>query len=194
MEIPAHKHGGCTLADVRRGVCRVATTLGLLLAPFSIAAQESTSATLAGELVKLLDARKLDSIAARAEAADQFVGALYFPSVQLLVVTARYAVPQRMEAYLALQKYREIYLNLNSASIPESKIFVSDLGADGLRARRQDERPADTTDIGGRSYAFDGDWDRAKLSEEEYTKAFRTTDQEYVRMLEALVAELKKPS
>ena len=182
------------MADVRRGVCRVATTLGLLLAPFSIAAQESTSATLAGELVKLLDARKLDSIAARAEAADQFVGALYFPGVQLLVVTARYAVPQRMEARLALQNYREIYLNLNSASIPESKIFVSDLGADGLRAGRQDERPADTADIGGRSYAFDGDWDRAKLSEEEYTKAFRTTDQEYVRMLEALVAELKKPS
>lgn len=182
------------MADVCCGVCRVATTLGLLLASFSIAAQASTSATLAGELVKILDARKLDSFAARAGAADQFVGALYLPGVQLLVVTARYAAPQQMDAQLALQNYRGIYLDLNSASIPESKIFVSDLGADGLRTRRQGDRPADTADIGGRSYAFDGDWDRAKLSEEEYTGAFRTTDREYVRMLEALVAELKKPS
>jgi hypothetical protein len=49
-------------------------------------------------------------------------------------------------------------------------------------------------DVGGKSYAFDGDWGRAKLSRDEYTKAFQSTDAQYTRMLEALVAELKKTS
>jgi hypothetical protein len=73
-------------------------------------------------------------------------------------------------------------------------VFVSDLGADGLRARREDNQPFDTADIGGKTYSFDGDWGRAKISEEEYTKTFQTTEQEYTHMLEALVAELKKTS
>jgi hypothetical protein len=32
------------------------------------------------------------------------------------------------------------------------------------------------------------------LSEQEYMKAFQATEGEYVKMLEALVAQLKKPS
>lgn len=181
------------MADVRRGVCCVATVL--LLLPFSTAAaQSASSASLAGELVRLLDGRKLDSVAAKGAAPDQFVGALYFPGSQLLVVRARYAAPPRMETQLAQKNYRDVYIDLNSASIPESKLFVSDLGADGLRSKREDDRPFDTADVGGKSYSFDGDWGRAKISEDEYTKAFNTTEQEYVRMLEALIAELKKTS
>lgn len=181
------------MADVLRGVRCVATALILLL-PSVAAAQESKSAALASELAKLLDARKLDSIAAKGGAADQFVGALYFPGSQLLVVSARYSVPQRMDAQLVQKAYRDVYIDLNSASIPDSKIFISDLGANGLQARREDNQPFDTVDMGGKSYAFDGDWGRAKISQDEYTKAFQTTDQEYTRMLEALVAELKKIS
>ena len=128
----------------------------------------------------LLDAMKLDSIAAKMEG-DEYVGALYFAGSQLLVVKARYSVPQRMDVQLAGQNYRDIYIDLNSASIPDSKILVSDLGANGLQARRE-------------NYSFDGDWGGAGMSEQEYMKACETSDAEYARMLEALVAELKKTS
>lgn len=182
------------MADLRHTVRRVATAFIVLLTFLPAVAQESKSAALASELVKLLDARKLDSIAAKGEGADQFVGALYFAGSQLLVVSARYSVPQRMNDNLVQKNYRDVYIDLNSASIPESKVFISDLGANGLQSRREDNQPFDTVDMGGKSYSFDGDWGRAKISEQEYTKAFQTTDAEYARMLEALVAELKKTS
>ena len=141
----------------------------------------------------MLDSMKLDSIAAKVEG-DEYVGALYFPGSQLLVVKARYAAPESMDAQLAAKNYRDVYIDLNSASIKDSKMLVSDLGANGLQARRGDDEAYDTVDIGDQSYAFDGDWGKAKMSEQEYTKNFETSDAEYVLMLEALVAHLKKPS
>lgn len=181
------------MTDRLRGVRSVGAAIVLLLAPVLAVAQESKSAAFASEFVKLLDDRKLDSIAAKV-AEDQYVGALYFPGSQLLVVKARYLVPQLMDRQLAEKNYRDVYIDLNSASIPESKILISDLGANGLQVRRQENQPYDTVVIGGKSYSFDGDWDKAKISEQEYTKTFQTSDAEYARMLEALVAQLKKIS
>jgi hypothetical protein len=181
------------MAGVVRGVCGVGVASLLLLTPPGASAQDSKSAGRVDELVKMLDSRKLDSIAAKSEG-DQFVGALYFPGSQLLVVSARYSVPQRMEQQLAQKAYRDVYIDLNSASVPETKVLISDLGANGLRARREENQPFDTADIGGKSYSFDGDWDRAKISEADYLKTFQTTEQEYLKMIEALIAELKKTS
>jgi hypothetical protein len=181
------------MTDCLRGVRCLAAASVLLVAPALAVAQESKSSQLATELVKLLDARKLDSIAAKVEG-DQYVGALYFPGSQLLVVKARYIVPERMDAQLVGKNYRDVYIDLNSASIKDSKILISDLGANGLQARRENNQPYDTVDMGGKSYSFDGDWGKAKISEQEYTKTFQTSDAEYARMLEALVAHLKKTS
>jgi hypothetical protein len=179
--------------DRVRGVRAVLAALVLLIAPALAHAQESRSSQLAAELAKLLDALKLDAVAAKIQG-DQYVGALYFPGSQLLVVQARYIVPERMDAQLAGKNYRDVYIDLNSASIKDSKILVADLGANGLQSTRRNNQPYDTVDAGGKSYAFDGDWDKAKISEQEYMKAFETNDAEYARMLEALVAQLKKTS
>ncbi|MBF8300921.1 MAG: hypothetical protein HW394_1291, partial [Acidobacteria bacterium] len=185
--------GGAHMTD-RLGTVRcLAVASVLLFAPALAVAQESRSAQLAAELVKLLEASKLDSIAAKIEG-DQYVGALYFPGTQLLVVKARYIVPERMDVQLAGKNYRDVYVDLNSASVPASKIFISDPGANGLQARRRDNQPYDTVDMGGKSYAFDGDWRKAKISEQEYMKIFQTSDAEYTGMLEALLAQLKKTS
>lgn len=166
----------------------------LLLAPALAFAQDSQSRSsqLAVELAKLLDTMKLDAIAAKIEG-DQYVGALYFPGSQLLVVRARYIVPERMDAQLQGRNYRDVYIDLNSASIKDSKILIADLGANGLQLGRRNQ-PYDTVDTGGKSIAFDGDWGKAKISEQEYTKAFETNDAEYTLMLQALVAQLKKTS
>jgi hypothetical protein len=166
----------------------------MVLLPSLALAQQSKSATLATELATLLDARKQDAIAARGVAPDEYVGALYFPGSQLLVVGAKYTGGERMTLLLGARQYRDIYIDLNSASVPQTKLFVSDLGANGLRFDRQNNQPWDTVDMAGKSYAFDGDWGRAKISRDEYTKAYQTTDEQYTKMLEALVAELKKSS
>ena len=177
-----------------RGVLVGAAALALLLAPTAAAAQDSKSAALATELAKLLDQLKLDSVAAKVAAPDQYAAALYFPGSQLLVVGAKYIVPERMDVTLGEKKYRDVYIDLNSASVPQSKIFISDLGANGLQARRRGNQPFDTVDTKGKSYALDGNWGKAKISEAEYMKIFQECDQEYGKMLEALIAELRKTS
>lgn len=177
---------------VRPGIVLLVVVLSVL--PVVAQQQQSKSATLAGELVKLLDARKLDSIGAKVADPDLFVGALYIPGSQLLVISARYAVPPRMEISLTQRNYRDVYIDLNSASIAESKVFVTDLGANGLQFSRQGNQPFDTVERSGRTFAFDGDWGRARLSRDEYTTAYQMSDEAYARMLEALIAEIKKTS
>jgi hypothetical protein len=159
----------------------------------SAQAQESKSSQLAAELSKALGAAKLDSIAAKL-GPDEYVAALHFAGSQLLVVKARYIVPERMDASLAAKSYRDIYIDLNSASVAGSKTLVADFGANGLQPRRRDNQAADTVDLAGKSLSFDGEWERAKLSEQQYMQTFQATDTDYARMLEALLAQLKKAS
>src|SRR5678816_4294570 len=83
----------------------------LLLAPRPSLAQESKSAPLAVELCKLLDAQKLDSIAAR-QAGDQYVGALYFSGSQLLVVKGKFPSFSRMDDLLTKREFKEVYICL----------------------------------------------------------------------------------
>jgi hypothetical protein len=170
----------------------LAAVFVLTLVPALASAQDSKSAQLAAELRQLLDAQKMDSVAAKL-GTDQFIGALYFPGSQLLVVKARYTAYERMDENIAKKAYRDVYIDLNSASVPQTKVLISDGGADGLFARRR-QNQLDTAEVGGKGYSFDGDWRKAKISEQEYTKAFQSSDAEYVSMLEALVAELKKTS
>jgi len=162
-----------------------------LLAPATLSAQDSKSAALAGELTKLLDQMKLDAVAAKA-GTDQFVAALYFQGSQLLVVGAKYSTPDRLTYLIGQKQYRDVYADLSSASEQATKVFVMDLGANGLKFKRENNEPFDTVDSSGGSVAFNGE--RGKLSEDDYKKVFATSDEQYTSMLQALVAALKKPS
>jgi len=155
-------------------------------------AQEPKSAALAKALTTALDAAKLEAIAAKDPSKpDGFFAALYFPGTQLLVVSAQYAAPLHMDEQLAKKNYREIYLDLFSASVAGSRASVTDLGANGLVAEPEDNEPFDTYD-GGKPLSFDGDWDEQKLSEAEYLKAFAEADERYSQILTALLAQAKK--
>ena len=180
------------MTNIARGF-RVLAFAGLLLAPTVCVAQESRSSALAGELTRLLDEMKLDSVAAR-QGGDQYVGALYYPGSQLLVVGAKYASPERLNQLIGAKNYRDVYMDLSSASEQQTRIFVMDLGANGLQFKRANNQPFDTVDSAGKSLNFDGDWDRSKISEAEYRKTYETTDQQYSQMLQALIAAIKKPS
>jgi hypothetical protein len=159
-----------------------------------VLAQDSKSAALVKELTTLMQQRKIDSIAARHPAAeDQFVAALYFPG-QLLVVTARSTAPVIVNEKLYRGEFRDVYIDLNSASIPESRVMISDGGADGLRPRREENQPFDTHDSAGKSIRFDGNWREDRMSEKDYMASFAAAEEEYISAVTALLTELKKSS
>ncbi len=176
-----------------RRLSGIALAAILLLAPAAASAQDSKSASPVTELVKMLDAMKLDSFAVKGSSPNQYVGALYFPGTQLLVVSAKFDTPFRADSLLAMKNYRDLYIELNSASQPQTKVFVSDLSANGLKPKK-DGNLYDTADIGSKTYNFDGDWKKAKITEDDYTKAYSTTDEQYTQMIQALLAGLKKSS
>lgn len=156
-------------------------------------AQDSKSAPLAKELVQTLDAAKLDAMAAPDPATPgAFVAVLYIPGTQLLVVAARYAAPQLLSDKITSKDYRDVYVDLQSASVRGSKVFVTDQGADGLLAKPSGDNGADSWDEGDKSVAFDGDWKKAKLSEADYMKTFSDADDRYAKLLSMLVAQAKK--
>lgn len=158
-------------------------------------AQEPKSAALARQLTAALDAGHLDSIAAKDPSnPDTFIGALYFKGVQLLVVSAKYAAPALLTEKIGKKNYKDVYIDLNSASVPDSKVFIEDLGADGLKPKHDDNTPYDTYETAGKVTAFDGEWKKQKLSEQDYMKAFSAADERYSQMLTALIAQLRPSS
>ena len=173
--------------DRLRGVALAAV---VALMPAVAHAQDSKSVAPVTELVKVLDSKKLDSFAVKGASPNEYVGALYFPGSQLLVVGAKFDTPWRADSLLEMKNYRDLYIELNSASMPQSKTFVSDLGANGLRFKK-DGNLFDTADVAGKTFNFDGDWKKAKISQDEYTKTYSSTDAQYVQMVQLLLAALK---
>ena len=154
--------------------------------------QTSKSAAAAKVLAQALDAAKLDAIAA-ADPAEPgtFVAALYFQGTQILVISAKYAAPALLIDKIAKQNYRDVYIDLNSASVAGTKVFVIDTNVDGLVAKPEDGQGADQWEQGKTQLTFDGQWKKAKMSEEEYMKVFATADERYTHILQVLTTQAK---
>lgn len=160
--------------------------------PASAAAQAPKSAAVAKELVQVMEEKKLDSVAAKIPTGqDMFAAALYFPNVQLLVISGRYTAPQLMEPRLAQKQYKDTYMELSGTVTPDTRIFVQDMGDPGLSQKKQDGM-FDTWTQNGKPITFDGDHDAQKISEADYQKKFTAADEEYAKILSALLAEAKK--
>jgi hypothetical protein len=151
----------------------------------------SRSATLAKQLTAALIEQRLEAIAAQdPDEPDRFIAALFFPDAQLLVVSARYASPQLLQARVAHKQYRDVYLDLQGAPIPESSIFFQDMKADGLGFSR--DQTADLLYKGSAApMIFDGDWKKHDMSEKEYDQQLTAADQRYSRLLQILLVQLR---
>jgi hypothetical protein len=179
---------------LRLGSGFLAAVLVAATAPGAFA-QESKSAPLAKQLVAALEAGKLDSIAAQDPTApDVFVAALYIQGSELLVVSAKYSAPQLLTDRLGKKEYRDTYIDLNSASVPASKVLIQDSLGDGLKSKTGDNQPFDIYEDGGKRTMFDGNWKNQKLSEQDYMKTFSAADDRYTQILTALLAQVKKTS
>jgi hypothetical protein len=183
------------MKPVARFVGRSLAVIGIVVLSTAAWAQDGKSMALAKQLTAALDAGKLDSVAAKDPSApDAFCAALYFPGFQLLVISAKYSIPQYLNDRLAKKEYRDIYLDLNGAAVPNTKTFVQDGAADGLRPKNADNQAPDIYEAAGKQTIFDGDAKKQKLSEQEYQKVFTDADERYTEILTALLGQLKKTS
>ena len=175
-----------------RKIC-VATVLttALAYAPAAFAGQDARSPDVVKQLTALMDQKKLDSVAAPdPQSPGTFVAALYFPGSQVLLVSAKYAAPSLLNEKIGKKDYREVYIDLSSASVTGTKVFVMDANADGLLVKAADDSAADSIERAGGQVSFDGA-KKAKMSDADYAKAFSEADATYVHALQLLIAQLK---
>ena len=72
-----------------------------------------------------------------------------------MVVWAKTVAPERMNERIVKKEYKDAYADLNSASVPESRHFVMDLGADGLKFKPATKGGAsDTHDMNRNEHAL----------------------------------------
>jgi hypothetical protein len=164
----------------------------MLSMPVAAGAQDLKSGDLAKQLTQLLDSRKLADVAvADTQNPGTYVAALYFPGTQLLVVSAKYTAPQMLTELLARKDFKGVYVELTSASVQSSKVFVMDAYANGLLPKPSGDQPADSVDRGGTLSTFDGAWKKAKITEADYMKSFGEADAAYIHLLQLLINHLK---
>lgn len=125
--------------------------------------------------------------------ASRFMAAMLLPDLQLLVVSAAYKVPVLLRERVLTRKYREAYQDLQAASIPDSRVTIEDLLANGLAFRPVKGQPADAITRGDVTVRFDGQWRKSKMSETEYRSAFEKAEKEYARLLGLLITQAKRP-
>jgi hypothetical protein len=77
------------------------------------------------------------------------------------------------------EDYRNVYIDLSSASDPAARFFVDDFGADGLQAESATEGPRDSVNRGGQQVALD------------VSDLYAQADQDYAEILRLLIGKLR---
>jgi hypothetical protein len=172
---------------------RILTTATLFVVCVAAVAAEprpaSSSTEPVKELATLLTERHQTAIAARDPDTGGFVAALFYPGVQLLVVSATPPSPEAVAAQLAAGRFQDVYAALQDGSAEKGRLFVQDLGADGLADG------GDSVDVvydGAQQTVFDGNPRGHKMSEKAYRDAFSSADTRYAHMLSVLLTEAKR--
>lgn len=130
------------------------------------------------------------AIAAKDPATGEFVAALFFPGVQLLVVSARSSASAYLDEQIAAKNFQDVYVALQDASVRNSRVFFQDLGADGLHA--DGRKSVDVFYDHGQQLLFDGQPRKHKLSEQVYRDKFGAADARYARMVDLLLVQARR--
>ena len=156
------------------------------------AGDEPLSAAAAATLKAQLDQRGLQAIAAPdPEEPGRYVAALYIPGVQLLVVSAPYALAKEIDKKIAAAQYMDVYVDIQAVRDRTGHFFVEDLQADGMRPASDQDLAFDTTTLNGATpVVFNGKWGPQQLTQEEYDARFKKDDERYARMLAVLSTAL----
>jgi hypothetical protein len=158
--------------------------------------QESTSHAVVARLTAFLISHGLDSLAAEDRSRPGvIVAVLHIPKSQLLVIEGRCSAVDALRARLATKAYRDVYSDLQGCATADSRLFIQDLGADGvLFEPREDGAPFDIVyEKMTRQTRFDGNFKAQQLSEQEYRQRFQTIDAEYSRLVSLLLEGVERP-
>lgn len=193
MTRAAWKNGRWALAGVL-----AAAMVQSLMAQAAPAAPSATAAK-ARELVELMTSKKLEAFAVReSPISDRFIAVMLVPNVQMLVVSAVYSRPTDIDYRLYQKDYVTAYRDLKAGALASDHFVVDDMLCDGLVERPAKNALPDTVMVQKTRQAFDGPADPKKRNDtrmpaDAYMKAFADADQRYAKMLDSLIAELKKP-
>ena len=178
-------------------------TAVVLAGAIALPAQSQTPATAAKakELATLLQAKKLEAFAARVPGeSGRFVATRLIPNVQLLAIMALHTRHMDMEYYLYNNDHRNAYLDLNSSTFSTERLVIDDAMADGLVALPGRSPVHDSVVKGNDRRTFDGDFadgrkrNDTRIAQDAYMKTFSDAEQQYSKMLDILIAEIKKLS
>jgi len=144
-----------------------------------VVAEESQSNARAKALIERLTEKHLDAAATMdPDNAGRVIAAIYVPPSQLLVVRAKREDAQLLSQTIRDGKYRDVYTDLQMAPVTDGKLFIHDIGADGLNWTGKSV--LDNVYEGGV---------RAELTK-SHSDRFARLDAEYARMLGALLSAL----
>lgn len=153
----------------------------------------SATAALVKELADLLAAQKLDAVAARLDG-ETFAAALFIPGSELVAISAKYTAPAFLNEKILGRQYKDAYADLSTTAAAESKMLIEDVRADGIRAQPGKGEAFDIITRGvSAPFQLDGKWKDRKMAQDVYAKTFDDAETSYRRILEALIAELKRP-
>ena len=123
------RHSVAEVAILAAVCAAVGTVVNTIAAP-----QEPASQARVTELIAALDKHGLQSLAAEDPSRqDHVVAVLYVPRVQLLTIAGRCAATEALRARLAAAAYRDVYTDLHACADADTRLFIQDMSADGLR-------------------------------------------------------------
>lgn len=167
-------------------LARPALALALAAAAATPAFAQIKSPALAKELAASLSARQLDAYAVQDPVAENaFVAALSYPGVQLLVIAARHSEAAYLLRLIGDHNYRGIYTALQGTTINEGRLFVQDMGADGLRA--VETQQGDIVYRGTEQTVLSGD-----VKNRRYREKLAALDDAYAGALQLLLDSVAK--
>jgi hypothetical protein len=169
-----------------------------LAAGVAAQAVPTASAAKARELASLMEGKQLEAFAMReSPISDRFIAVMLVPKVQLLAVSAVYTRPTDIEYRLYNKDYVTAYRDLAGGSLAKERFFVEDVLGDGLVSTPAKNAPPDSVTIGATRHLLAGPADPKKrndtrMAADAYAKVFADADQQYAKLLDGLIAELKK--
>lgn len=158
----------------------------------------AVSSAKAKELGALMKSKKLEVFAVReASSPNRFVAVMVMPDVQTLLVSAAYSRASDMEFYLYQKDYMNAYRGLKSGALASDAFFVEDVLGDGLVPVPGRNTPPDSVTVNKTLQIFEGPADPRKrndkrMAADAYAKTFGDADERYARLLDEILAELKK--
>jgi hypothetical protein len=168
---------------------RLAVLVLSVLPCTAVTAQDSRSAERVKSLTAVMSTHQQTAIAAKDPDTGEFVAALFFPGVQLLVVSAHPSASAFLDEQIAAKNFQDVYVALQDPSVRNSRLFFQDLGADGLHA---DGSTVDVFYEHGQQLLFDGQPRKHKLSVQAYRERFGAADARYARMVDLLLVQARR--